>query len=110
MLGELTRQEQTDGGLNLPGGDRRTLVVVRQTRGLGSDALEDVVNERVHDAHRLGRDAGVGVHLLEHLVDVDSVGFLPLLPALLISLGDVLLGLTGLLRGLSTRLGRHGCC
>ena len=32
------------------------------------------VDERVHDGHGLGGDTGVGVHLLEHLVDVDLVG------------------------------------
>ena len=36
--------------------------------------VEDVVDERVHDPHGLGADAGVGVDLLEHLVDVDLVG------------------------------------
>ena len=39
------------------------------------DLLEDVVDERVHDGHRLGGDAGVRVHLLQDLVDVDLVGF-----------------------------------
>ena len=39
-------------------------------RGLGGDALEDVVDERVEDEHGLVGDAGVGVDLLEDLVDV----------------------------------------
>ena len=108
VLGQLTGQEQTDGSLDLSGGDGRALVVVRQTGGLGSDALEDVVDERVHDAHGLGRDASVRVDLLEHLVDVDAVRLLPLALALLVSLGDVLLGLAGLLGGLSASLRRHG--
>jgi hypothetical protein len=37
-------------------------------------ALRAHVDERVHDGHRLGGDTGIGVHLLEHLVDVDLVG------------------------------------
>jgi len=32
--------------------------------GLGSDPLEQVVDERVHDRHGLGRDAGVGMDRL----------------------------------------------
>lgn len=81
MLGELTGQEKTDSGLDLPAGDGGALVVVSETAGLGGDALEDVVDEAVHDAHGLGGDSGIGVDLLQHLVDVDSVALLP--PALL---------------------------
>ena len=70
--------------------------------------LEDVVDERVEDRHGLGRDAGVGVHLLQDLVDVDGVGLLPpLLALLLVTLGDGFLGLARLLGGLSGGLGRH---
>ena len=39
------------------------LVVVRQLAGCGGDVLEQVVDERVHDQHGLGGDAGVRVHL-----------------------------------------------
>lgn len=53
VLGQLTGQEQTDGGLDLPGGDGATLVVVSEAAGFGGDALEDVVHERVHDGHGL---------------------------------------------------------
>ena len=49
----------------------------------------------VHDQHALGRDARVGVHLLEHLVDVDRVGLGALLLALAAAL---LLWLRGLLQ------------
>ena len=45
--------------------------------------------------------------LLEDLVDVDAVAFLPLALLFLIALGDGLLGLAGLLGGLSGGLGRH---
>lgn len=102
VLGQLSGQEEPDGGLDFPGGDGGPLVVVGQTGGLGGDPLEDVVDEGVHDAHGLGGDTGVGVDLLQHLVDVDGVGLLPfLVPLLLVSLGDGLLGLAGLLGGLS---------
>ena len=42
-----------------PGCDSRVLVVMCQARCLASDALENVVDEAVHDSHGLGRDAGV---------------------------------------------------
>ena len=77
MFGELTGQEKPDSSLNLSGGDGRPLVVVSQPRGLCSNPLKDVINERVHDGHGLGGDAGVWVDLLQHLVDVDGVRFLP---------------------------------
>ena len=73
-----------------------------QTAGLGSNPLEQVVDKGVHDAHSLGGDTGVGVDLLQHLVDVDGVGLLPLGPLLLIALATHHLGgLAGLLSSLS---------
>ena len=110
MFGQFTGEEQPDGGLDFPGGDGGPLVVVSQTGGLCCNALKDVIDKRVHDGHGLGGDTSVGVHLLEHLVDVDGVRFTPLLPSLLITLGDGFLGLTGLLGGLSRSFRRHGEC
>ena len=108
MLGQLTGEEQPDGGLDFPGGDGGPLVVVGKTGGLGGDALEDVIDEGVHDGHGLGADTSVGVDLLQDLVDVDGVRLLPPLALLLaISLGDGLCGLTGLLGSLSGGLGWH---
>ena len=89
MLGQLTRQEEADGSLDLPTGDGRLLVVLSKASRLRSDLLEDVVHERVHDAHGLAGDAGLGVHLLQHLVDVDRVGLLPGLSPLLLLPGDL---------------------
>lgn len=107
MLGQLSGEEETDSGLDLPGGDGGALVVVGKAAGLGGDALKDVVDKGVHDAHGLGGDTGVGVHLLQDLVDVDGIGLLAGALALLVSLGDVLLGLASLLGGLSGGLGGH---
>jgi len=108
VLGQLSGVEEPDSGLNFPGGDGGPLVVVGQTGGLSSDPLEDIVDKGVHDAHGLGGDAGVGVHLLQDLVDVDGIGLLPpLLALLLITLGDGFLGLARLLGGLSGGFGRH---
>ena len=107
VLGQLSGQEETDRGLDLARGDGGPLVVVSQAASLGGDALEEVVDKGVHDGHGLGGHSGVGVHLLQHLVDVDGVGFLPLLLALLaVSLGGR--GFACLLGGLSGGLGWHG--
>ena len=96
VLGELTRQDEADRGLDFAGGDRRLLVVSRELGGFGGDLFEDVVDEGVHDGHRLGGDTGVRVHLLQDLVDVDLVGFRLGLAANLLGAGRLLL--RGLLR------------
>ena len=109
MLGKFTGEEQPDGCLDFPGGDGGPLVVVGKTGGFGGDAFEDVVDKGVHDGHGLGADTSVGVDLLQDLVDVDRVRFLPLLAFLLaISLGDGLGGLAGLFGSFSRGLGWHG--
>ena len=63
VLGQLARQDQAHGRLDLAAGHRGLLVVARQLRGLGGNLLEDVVDEGVQDRHGLGADAGVRVHL-----------------------------------------------
>lgn len=42
MLGQLTGEDETDGGLNLSGGDGGLLVVGSELGGLGGNTLEDV--------------------------------------------------------------------
>ena len=76
VLGQLAWQEKANRCLHFAARDGGAAVVVGELGGLVGDALEDVVDERVHDAHGLARDARVGVHLLQHLVDVDGVGLL----------------------------------
>ena len=76
MLGKLTREKESASSLDLPGRDGGLLVDLGQSRSLAANSIEDVVHERVHDGHGLGGDSLVGVHLLEHLVDVDSEGLL----------------------------------
>ena len=108
MFGQLSGQEEPDSSLDLPRSDGGALVVVSEFAGLGSDTLEQVVDEGVHDAHGLRGDTGVRVDLLEHLVDVDGVRLLPLsLLLLLVSLGDGL-SLARLGSSLSGGLGWHG--
>ena len=107
MLGQLSGKEEPDSRLDLPGSDGRPLVVVGETGGLSGDSFEDVVDERVHDAHGLGRDSGVRVDLLQHLVDVDGVRFLSLLLLFLVSGSTGGLSLTRLLRAFGGNFGRH---
>ncbi len=95
MLGELTRKHKADGGLNLAGQESGLLVVDGKLPSLAGDALEDVVDKRVHDAHALLADAGIRVDLLEDLIDIGGVGFDALLAALLLALGGDLLGSLG---------------
>ena len=106
VLGELTGQQETDSCLDLPAGDGRSLVVLGEARGFVGDALEDVVDKAVHDAHGFAGDTGVGVDLLQNLVDVDSVALLPFPPAFLVA-GASGLGLTGLLCAFAANLGCH---
>ena len=107
VFGQFSGEEEPDGGLDLPGGDGGPLVVVGQFGSLGSDTLEEIIDERVHDAHGLGGDTGVGVHLLQHLVDVDGIRFLTLVLALLSVLSNGLGGLAGFLGSLSGGFGGH---
>ena len=63
-IGEWGREENVRG-LDLTRGDGGLLVVGSELGGLGGDALEDVVDERVQDGHGAVGDTSVGVDLLE---------------------------------------------
>ena len=76
VLGELAREEESAGSLDLSGGDCCLLVDLGKAGSFAADSVEDVANERVHDGHGLGGDALVGMDLLEDLVDVDAEGLL----------------------------------
>lgn len=98
MLGKLTRKEKADGCLDFAGSKSLGVVVRSELGGLGSNSLEKIGDERVHDAHGLGRDTGVRMDLLQDLVNVDGVRFGSLLlPCRLFNasghafLGDLLL-------------------
>ena len=107
VFGQFSWKEKPDSSLDFPGGDGGPLVVVSKTGSFGSNALEDVVDKRVHDAHCLGGYTGVGVDLFQDLVDVDSIRFLTLAVLLLVSLGNGLGGLSCLLGGFSRYLWWH---
>ena len=54
MFGQFTGEEEPDGSLDFPGGDGGPLIVVGQFGSLGSNTLEEIIDERVHDAHGFG--------------------------------------------------------
>ena len=109
VFGQFTGQKQPDGGLDLAGADGRFLVVVGEAGGFGGDALEDVVHERIHDAHGFAGDTSVRMHLLQHLVDIYSIALLSLSPSLLLSISRGLSLSSFLLTFLSCYFGCHVC-
>ena len=80
-----------------------------QTTGFAGDALKNVVDKRIHDSHRLGRNAGIGVDLLQYFVNVDSIALFPRLSTLLTAFcGSFGNGLLGALLGRGFRWFWHG--
>ena len=79
MLGEFSWEEESDSGLDLSGGESVLLVISDESSTLSGDLLEDIVDERVHDAHGSLGDSSLWVDLLEDSVDVDGEGFNSLL-------------------------------
>ncbi|GIL52640.1 hypothetical protein Vafri_8443 [Volvox africanus] len=73
MLGKLAWKHKPHRRLNFARGDGRLLVVTTELGGLGGDLLEDVVDKAVHNGHGLRANAGVWMHLLQHLVDIQLV-------------------------------------
>tara|TARA_B110000285_G_C14833183_1_gene471851 strand:- start:149 stop:487 length:339 start_codon:yes stop_codon:yes gene_type:complete len=72
VSGELSGEDESDGGLDLTAGEGLSLVVSDESGGFTGDSLEDIVDEGVHDAHGLLGDTGLGVDLLEDSVDIDG--------------------------------------
>ena len=97
VLGQLTGEDELDGSLNFAGAHGMSLVVSDKAGSFGGESVERVRHERVHDGHGLLGDSGFGVDLLQHLVDVDAVGFDSFSGSLLLNSLDVLGGGGGLL-------------
>jgi hypothetical protein len=73
MLCKLSRKHESYSGLDLAGGKGGLLVVGSQLASFGSDAFKYVIDKGVHDGHSLLGDTGIGVNLLQHLVDIRRV-------------------------------------
>jgi len=74
VSGQLSGEDELDSRLNLSGGESSSFVESDQLGSLSGDSVEGVVDKGVDDVHGLLRDSDVGVHLLEHLVDIDREG------------------------------------
>ena len=107
MLSQLPRKQEPHSSLDLSRSDGGSLVVMGKPASFSSNSLEEVIDKGVHDAHGFGGDSGVGVDLLQHLVDVDGVGFLSLLLLFLVAGSTGGLSLTRLLGTLGGNFGRH---
>ena len=79
MLGKFSRKHEADGGLDLTRRKGGLLVVGGKLSSLSGNAFEDIVDEGVHDGHTLLGDTGIGVNLLQDLVDVRGVALHSLL-------------------------------
>ena len=69
MLGKFSREEESDGGLDLTGGKGGLLVVSGKLGGFKGDSVEDIVDEGVQDGDTLLGDTSLRVDLFQHLVD-----------------------------------------
>ncbi len=112
MLSEFSGKDEADSGLYLSGGEGVLLVVADELGCLEGDLLEDVIDERVHDVHRSLGHANLGVHLLQHSVDVNreslnAATVNSLLHALCNVLLGHLLGSGSALGGTGSLLGSH---
>jgi len=83
VLGELAREDESDGGLDLAGRHRLPLVETDELAGFGGDPGERVPDKGVQDGHGPLGNSGVRVDLLEDTVDVDVVGLARLAAVLL---------------------------
>ena len=77
VLRKFPREQKTHRCLDFARRDGLSLVVVGQPRCFTSDTLEDIVDERVHDAHRSAGYSNIGVDLLQDSVDESAVALFP---------------------------------
>ena len=75
MFGQFSGKEEFHGSLYFSEREGSLFVVSDKLWGFDSDSIEDVIDERVHDAHGFFGDTGFGVDLFQDLVDVDGEGF-----------------------------------
>ena len=68
MLGQLSGKDKTDSSLDLSRRDGALLVVGSKLRGLGSDALKDVLNERVENCWKRGVTAWLDATKFVHCI------------------------------------------
>ncbi len=91
VLGQFSRQDETNRGLDLARRQGGSLVVGSKLGGLSGHTLKDVIDKAVHDVHGLVADSNLWVNLLQDLVDVAAVG----LGSALLALADGSFGSLG---------------
>jgi len=84
MLRQLSRQHQSHSCLDFSAGQGALAAVTHQTTGLTRHPVKYVVDEAIHNTHRVLGNASVRVHLLQHLVDVEGKGLCALLVGTLV--------------------------
>ena len=75
MLGQFTGKHEANSSLDLAAAEGGLLVVSGELSGFSGDALENVINERIHNGHTLLGNTSIRVNLLQHTVDVGRVRF-----------------------------------
>jgi hypothetical protein len=75
VLGKFTGKHQTNSGLDFTTGKSCLFVVGGELSSFSGNAIKDILDERVHDAHALFADTGIGMDLFEDLVNVTSIRF-----------------------------------
>jgi hypothetical protein len=111
VFGQFTGQHKTNGRLDFATAQGRFFIVRGKFSRFGGDTFKNIVNERIHDAHTLFRNPGIGMDLFKHFVNVRAVRFRTLL--VLGGLGAGALGGLGRSGFATTSLGwslGHGCC
>lgn len=79
MFRQFPRKHEPHGRLDFSAGKGSLAAVTHQAATLIRQLIKYVVDEAVHDAHGVLGYAGVWVHLLQHLVDVQREGLSTLL-------------------------------
>jgi hypothetical protein len=75
MLGQFPGKHQPNRRLDFTTGKGCLFVIRSKLSSFSSNAIKDVLNERVHDAHALFADTGIGMDLFEDLVNVTGIRF-----------------------------------
>jgi hypothetical protein len=110
VLGEFSWQKKLNSGLDLSGRKGSLSVVSDKLGSFEGDLVEDIVDERVEDVHGLLGNTGIGVDLLEDLVDVEGEGFVSSSSGFLVTGVVGLGGLSLSTFGGGSLLGRHVRC
>ena len=82
MFGQFSRKHQSDRRLDLSAAQSCLLGISGKTSCLRGNAIEDIVDKRVHDGHALFGNSSVRVDLFEHAVNVRRPRLRTLLAAL----------------------------